>query len=202
MMSDLKAIIEKDEQIMYEGRPNKACFIFECIFNPMLPFALVWAIFDFTILSVAIDEIPDNLVFMLLSFFAFHLLPVWIYLGGVVLSIRKYKNTAYIVTDRAIYISDGAFSKSLTRKSFAELSNIHMHRGIFDQWFKVGDVIATSGQLTEKGRTAAAKICNISEYLEVYNLVKKLQTDIYTDVMYPNALRPDENPGYKTKYKG
>jgi uncharacterized membrane protein YdbT with pleckstrin-like domain len=130
------------------------------------------------------------------------LLPVWIYLGGVLLSIRKYKNTAYIVTDRAIYISGGAFSKSLTRKSFAELSNIHMHRGIFDQWFKVGDVIATSGQLTEKGKASAAKICNISEYLEVYNLVKKLQTDIYTDVMYPNALRPDENPGYKTKYKG
>jgi bisphosphoglycerate-dependent phosphoglycerate mutase len=57
-------------------------------------------------------------------------------------------------------------------------------------------------QLTEKGKASAAKICNISEYLEVYNLVKKLQTDIYTDVMYPNALRPDENPGYKTKYKG
>ena len=39
-------------------------------------------------------------------------------------------------------------------------------------------------------------------YIEVYNMVKKLQTDIYTDVMYPNAKRPSENPGYNTKYKG
>ena len=33
-------------------------------------------------------------------------------------------------------------------------------------------------------------------------LVKKLQTDVYTDVMYPNDKRPKENHGYNTKYKG
>ena len=33
-------------------------------------------------------------------------------------------------------------------------------------------------------------------------MVKKLQTDIYTDVMYPNDKRPSENHGYNTEYKG
>ena len=32
--------------------------------------------------------------------------------------------------------------------------------------------------------------------------IKKLQEDIYADTMYPNALRPEENPGYRTKYNG
>ncbi|MBS6262404.1 MAG: hypothetical protein KH549_04560 [Clostridium sp.] len=45
-------------------------------------------------------------------------------------------------------------------------------------------------------------INSISDYAEVFQLVKKLQTDIYADVMYPNDLRPKENHGYRTKYRG
>ena len=77
-----------------------------------------------------------------------------------------------------------------------------MHRGVFDQMFNVGDIIATSIQLSENGNAQSVKLSSISNYAETYGLIQQLQTDIYTDVMYPNALRPDENPGYNTKYKG
>ena len=39
-------------------------------------------------------------------------------------------------------------------------------------------------------------------YQKVFELIKKLQTDIYADTMYPNDLRPQENRGYSTEYKG
>lgn len=65
-----------------------------------------------------------------------------------------------------------------------------------------GDIIATSNQRDINNKTAAITIASISDYQEVHKMVKKLQTDVYADIMYPNALRPDENPGYKTKYKG
>ena len=68
--------------------------------------------------------------------------------------------------------------------------------------FNVGDIIATSNQLTQNGKSTTISIASISNYIDVYNMVKKLQTDIYTDVMYPNAKRPSENPGYNTEYKG
>jgi hypothetical protein len=45
-------------------------------------------------------------------------------------------------------------------------------------------------------------IASISEYNKVYDLVKKIQTDIYSDTMYPNDMRPKENHGYNTEYKG
>ena len=202
MIDELKALVGQDEKIMYEGKPDKKCFIFESIFNPLLPFAILWAIIDFGIIGVSfMSEIPSDMIIVLIGFFALHLLPVWMYLGGVLFTIRKYRNTSYIVTDRAIYISEGVFRKNFIRKSFGELSHINMHRGIFDQMFKVGDIIATSNQIGTNGKIASIKISSISNYIEVYNLVKKLQTDVYTDVMYPNAYRPDENPGYKTKYK-
>ena len=68
--------------------------------------------------------------------------------------------------------------------------------------FNVGDIIATTNQLNQNGKSVTISIASISNYIEVYNMVKKLQTDIYTDVMYHNAKRPSKNPGYNTKYKG
>lgn len=203
MVNDLKNIVGQDENIFYEGKPNKKCYIFESIFNPFLPFALIWAIIDFGVLGgIFISNSINSMIFIIIPFMLIHLMPVWIYLGGILFTIKRYKNTLYIVTDRAIYVSGGTFAQTVNMKPFAELSHIDLHRGIFDQMFNVGDIVATSNQYSENGRIATIKISSISNYLEVYNMVKKLQTDIYTDVMYPNAKRPTENPGYNTKYKG
>ena len=203
MIEELKLIIGPNEEILYEGKPNKKCYIFESIFNPMLPIALLWGIIDFGVLGGAIlGGGVGNASFFIIPFMLLHLMPVWIYLGGVLFSSIRYRNTAYIVTDRAIYVSSGIFTRNVTAKPFAELSHINLHRGIFDQMFNVGDIIATTDQFTEKGKSVTINISSVSNYIEVYNLVKKLQTDIYTDVMYPNAKRPADNPGYNTKYRG
>ena len=210
MDNDLKLMIGEDESIMYAGKPNKKCFIFESIFNPLLPFALVWGIIDFGVIGFSMSSKEEGIAFFMIHFMLLHLMPVWIYLGGVLLTFRRYRNTFYIVTDKAIYTSEGAFSKRYRTKPFAELSHVDLHRGIFDQWFNVGDIVTTSSQVgtITAGGTARASasagitINSISNYIEVYNIVKKLQQDIYTDVMYPNDLRPKSNHGYNTKYRG
>jgi hypothetical protein len=46
MIEELRRTVGTDERIIWEGRPNKKCFIFESIFNPLLPFAAVWGLFD------------------------------------------------------------------------------------------------------------------------------------------------------------
>jgi len=203
MNEELRAMIGSNEKILYEGKPDKKCYIFESIFNPLLPFALLWAIIDFGFISAAIvSDGSSNMLLFLIPFMLLHLMPVWIYLGGILFTVRRYKNTAYIVTDRAIYVSGGAFTKNFNVKPFAELSHINLHRGIFDQMFNVGDIVATSSHFSRDSKSATISITSISNYMDVYNIVKKLQTDIYTDVMYPNAKRPNENPGYNTEYKG
>lgn len=203
MIEELKMIIGSNEKVLYEGKPNKKCYIFESIFNPLLPFALLWAIIDFSVIGVSFfSEGSKDILFFIIPFMLFHLMPVWMYLGGVLFTAVRYKNTAYIVTDKAIYVSGGVFTRNINTKPFAELSHIDLHRGIFDQMFNVGDIIATTNQLNSNGKSATININSVSNYVDVYNMVKKLQTDIYTDVMYPNAKRPKENPGYNTEYKG
>lgn len=198
MVEELKSMVGADEMILYEGKPEKRCFIFESIFNPLLPFAIVWAVLDMGFLGTAII----NMQFVMIPFMLFHLMPVWIYLAGVVFSFRRYRNTYYIVTDHAVYISSGIFTMNLEAKTFAELSRVNLHRGIFDQIFNVGDIQVTTNQFTRKNIPAVLGINSISNYLEVYQIVKKLQKDIYSDILYPNDLRPKENHGYRTKYRG
>ena len=209
MDNELRLMVGDDEKIIYAGKPNKKCFIFESIFNPLLPFALIWGLIDFGVIGFSMTAKDEKAVFFLVPFMLLHLMPVWIYLGGALMSFRRYQNTSYIVTDKAIYASGGVFSRHYNTKPFAELSHVNLHRGIFDQWFGVGDIVTTSAQAnpaTMNGRrtstNAGISIDSISNYMEVYNIVKKLQQDIYTDVMYPNDLRPKANHGYNTKYRG
>ena len=210
MDNELTLLIGKDEKILYVGKPDKRCFIFESVFNPMLPFAAIWGLFDMFFIGAAFSsDKADEAAFFIVPFMLLHLMPVWLYLGGALLSFRRYRNTAYIVTDKAIYASGGIFGRTYKSKPFAELSHVDLHRGVFDQWFGVGDIITTSAQanpatLNGRGRStnAGISIDSIANYADVYKLVKKLQEDIYTDVMYPNDLRPAENHGYKSKYRG
>lgn len=92
-------------------------------------------------------------------------------------------------------------------KPFTELSKINIHRGIFDQMLNVGDVVFSCNPLdfimqTNSNSQTGLVIADIHDYQEVFSIVKKLQTDIYSDTMYPNDLRPKENHGYRTEYKG
>lgn len=168
----------------------------------MLPFAILWALFDSIFIGVAIFSEDKSFLIFIILFLLFHMMPVWIYLGGALFTVRRYKNTEYVVTDHAVYVTEGIITKNFKTKPFAELSHVDLKRGFFDQMFNVGDIILTSNQASSESGIRSISINSISNYTEVYNIVKKLQEDIYTDVMYPNDKRPSENHGYKTEYKG
>lgn len=45
-----------------------------------------------------------------------------------------------------------------------------------------------------------AKIYTLPDFQEVFKLVNNLQTDVHSDTMYPNTMRPENNPGYNIRY--
>lgn len=211
--SHLRSMVGRNEQILWSGKPNKKCFILESIFNPMLIFALIWAAFDSAFIGATVFGGDSEMLMFVLVFMLFHLMPVWIYLGGVLTSVIKYKNTEYIITDRAIYISGGVFTYTTEMKPLAELSHVNVHRGIWDQIIGVGDVITVcahntmTSQYSSSGNSSQAhshgmNICDIADYEYVFKLIRDMQTDVYSDTMYPNAFRPEANPGYRTRYTG
>ena len=202
---ELLALISKSEKILWQGRPNIKCFLLEAIFNPMLPVALIWGLIDFSFFSLAFHQegFPKEMGVFLIGFFALHLMPVWIYLAGIIFSFLRYQNTSFAITDQGVYISSGMFTQNYERKPFAEMSHVNLSRGIIDRMIGVGDVVMnsqTDRYVTRHSMFHGISICDIKDYAEVYQMVKKLQTDIYADTMYPNNKRPAENDGYNTRY--
>lgn len=209
-VSDLEFMVGQNEKILWKGKPNKKCFILESIFNPLLPIALIWGLVDFGIMIFmglgALPAVGGAVVAGMVVFFLIHLMPVWLYIGGVILSFRRYQNTEYIITDKGIYVSGGIFSYNYEMKPFTDLSHVNIHRGLWDQWLGVGDVVTVCGHMSyQPGHNHSSHgmtICDIADYQQVFSLVKQLQTDIYADTMYPNDLRPATNRGYQTEYMG
>ena len=76
-----------------------------------------------------------------------------------------------------------------------------MHVGIIDKLLGVADINFELGGLSNTSTTNASFL-DIENYMEIYPRLQKIVLDIQTDIEYPNAYRPDENPGYNTKYKG
>ena len=177
-------MLDENEEILWSGKPNLKCFILESIFNPLLPFAVIWALFDGFFISMLFHkggpatQTPFLPIFFI-GFFALHLMPVWIYLGGVLFSVLRHKHTEFIVTNKGVYVSGGIFAITYEHKSFDELSEVTIHRGVIDQLLGVGDVFFptqqddTSFSNHRNYRPSGITICDIPDYQEVYNLVKE-----------------------------
>lgn len=202
----LREQISTGERVLWEGKKDTKVSVFEAIFNPLMPFALIWFIFDMGFIAVFSQEIPTDGAFLgsMIGFFALHLMPVWIYLFGVFTAGLKAKHTEYLVTDRAIYIQSGIFTTVTEMKPFTDLAHVSVRQGVFDKLCGTGDVISvcnhTSTSADSSSHRHGMNIENIPDYEYVFKLVKDYQEAIYSDTMYPNDLRPRENHGYNTTY--
>ena len=162
----------------------------------MLPIAFIWGLIDFSFFSLAFHQegFPKEMGVFLIGFFALHLMPVWIYLAGIIFSFLRYQNTSFAITDQGVYISSGMFTQNYERKPFAEMSHVNLSRGIIDRMIGVGDVVMTSQAdryVTRNPLIHGTSICDIKDYAEVYQIVLHEFTDkeFHGEVIYSLVLR-------------
>ena len=196
--NSVEDILSEDETILQRLKPNIKVVILESIFKG-LPFVLVWVCFDiFFIITMittgAFNENP-NFAFMLIPFFAIHLLPLWVYIARVIKAVGGAKNIEYVFTDKRIIIRSGLIGIDFKSIFYTDVESINCKVGIFDRMFKVGDLYFTA-------HNQSAVLMDIEKPYFFLNKLQKITLDIKTDIHYPNDLRPSENHGYNTKYKG
>lgn len=197
-------LLGKDEKLLWSGKPKKSVYILENVFQ-MLPIALIWLAFDvffIVMMTKTGDGMPKEMLFFLIPFFALHLLPVWIWLSKILTASKRYKNTEYCVTDKRIIIKSGFIGMQVNSLMMKDVVSVDVRRGVLDVMFKVGDVyISTSGMPVGRGGASFANaIIDIPDAVEVMKLIQKVSYDVKSDMSYPNAMRPEVNPGYTTKY--
>jgi len=202
--TDISTLLAPDEKLLWSGKPKKSVFILENIFQ-MLPLAIIWLAFDvfFIVMITTTGGWSDGMLFFLIPFFALHLLPVWLWLSKVISANKRYKNTEYCVTDKRILIKSGFIGMQVNSLMMKDVTNVDVRKGLFDTMFGVADVyVSTKGMPVTTGKQASFgnAIVDIPDAIEVMKLIQKVSYDVNSDIGYPNAMRPEENPGYNTKY--
>ena len=185
------------EQILWEGKPNGKSYVWGRVVQ-MMPIALIWLAFDGFAIGMIfshIFELPTFAYFIFGGFFLIHLTPVWMWIASIVTAFKRLKNTEYAFTDKRIIIKTGFFAKFDT-VFYSDIAAIDLHVGFIDRMFKVGDIILK----TNSGSTYMVE--DIDNPYFIQERLQKISNDIKTDMQFPNDLRPEENHGYNTKYKG
>lgn len=192
------------ETLIWKAKPKKSAFVINKSIT-MAPFAILWLIFDSSFITMMFkSDTPTEMLWFIIPFFALHLMPVWIWLANVLTANRKWKNTSYYVTDKRIIIENGFVAGNFQTIYYKDLTNVSLHLGVIDKMLGVGDIYleTAGGNYVQNGRNLVAQaFLDIENPQEIYPKLQKIVMDIQTDIEYPNALRPGENPGYNTKYE-
>ena len=185
------------EKILWEGKPDKKSYVLARVVQ-MLPIVLIWLAFDSFAIVMMITHgggFPTYVYFIFIGFFVVHLTPVWMWIANIVTAFKRLKNTEYAFTDKRIIIKTGFFAKFDT-VFYSDIASLDMHVGFIDRMFKVGDIIIK----TNSGSMYMVE--DIDNPYFIFERLQKISNDIKTDMQFPNDLRPEENHGYNTKYKG
>ena len=201
---DINSTLIEGEQVIWSGMPKKSAFIINRILT-MLPFALIWLLFDsFIIMIIFSDESSTEMLKFIIPFLAFHLMPVWIWLANVISAKKIWENTQYAVTDKRIIIQSGFIGMNYQTIYYKDIKNVHLRVGMIDKLLGVGDLCFDTNIRVNNVNTIGGSqaFLDIENAYELYPKLQKVVLDIQTDIEYPNNLRPEENDGYNTKYNG
>ena len=193
-----RPVLSSGEQILWSGKPQKKAFVVSHSLT-MLPIAIIWICFDLTAISSIFSS--GGMQWFLLGFFALHLMPVWIWLGSMLTAPKRWRNTNYYVTNRRIIIQGGFLAVNEKSLFFKDIRSVQCKVGIFDKLFGTGTILFNSEMISNNNKATPPSFQYLQDASRIYARIQRTVLDMQTDMEYPNAFRPDENPGYNTDYK-
>lgn len=197
-MISLQDVLFENENVLWQGKPNKLCYVVRSAMKHIVG-ALMFALFDgffIFILTTSVPEVPKEVIVFLIGFFALHLLPVWLFIGSIIKAVATHKNVEYAITDKRVIVRTGVVGLDFDNINYSDISNIRVDVSVLEKFFKVGTVVVTTSS------NNSVCLLSVEEPYAIYKKLNKTFMDMKSDIHFPNAWRPAENPGYNTKYTG
>jgi len=190
-------VLASDETILWRDKPDKKAHIAAALVKSM-PVTIIWLVVDLGfIIGISIGmsrgSIPLAILGFIIPFFCLHLAPVWMWIAGIIKSVAELKNIEYAMTDRRVIVRSGIVGIDFKFLYYHEIESVNVKVNWTDKLFKVGDIYINA-------KASAAVLFDLHNPYDLGTKLQKIVMDISTDINYPNALRPDYNPGYHTKY--
>ena len=196
---------DPNENVLWAGRPAFAPFVASG--TPFLIIGVIWGSIDFfgfiRPMLLGKGHATAGLAGFMIPFFMLHLFPFWGSLLNMVRLVLVHKNTAYAITSRRVMFRGGLWGIGYDSIDFDQITDLQVNIGPMERSIGAGTIsISTASSGVSNGRSIGKNFIGVSEPYEVYKEIKKVSLDVKTDFEYPNKLRPDTNPGYKTAYTG
>lgn len=191
-----RPLLDAGEEVLWTGRPAFLPFLLGGV--PFLVFGLLWGAFDYfgfiRHMIRGAGSVPGGFAGFAIPFFALHLFPFWGSILNMVRLAAVHRNTVYAFTNRRMIVRTGAFGIDFRSLDHDRVADLEVNVGPVENVLGVGTVRA---RLDGK---RAESFAAIPRPYEVYRELKRVAMDVKTDMEYPNAMRPPENPGYGTRY--
>lgn len=206
-MKEYLQILDQNEKILWEGNPKFLPFVAKSFIT--LPFGLFYLLFSIFWTGSAYS-MGAPLLFVLFGS-PFIIIGALITFGPIIYSTLVYKHVHYLITDKRVIVQGGIVGRDFKTIDFDMIQNAEVNVGIFDKLFgqNSGSInISTAGMITPNTNTifqshnfyrSPYTISNVENPYKVFEFLKRTSHNVKTDIEYPNALRPQDNPGYKTK---
>lgn len=195
-----KIALAAGEAILWRGKPKKGPFIASRSLT-LLPIAVLWLIVDLGFVGVSIFS--GDAPWFLIPFLALHMMPVWLWLGNTLTAGKRWKNTMYYVTNRRIIVQSGFFAVNEKSVFYKDIRNAQLQIGLIDKISGTGSIVLDDGYYDYRNKKdqQGTKLENLEDAQSAYSRIQQTILDIQTDMEYPNAYRPESNPGYQTDYR-
>lgn len=175
-MKEIEKAINKGEEVIWEGKPRFAPFFIKGF--------ILW------IVIASIISLP---LIMLLPFTQYILFYVTMFFVVVLGKYQDYRNKYYAVTDKRVMVQSGIIGRDFKIIDFDQFNTAFVNVNFLDKIFKTGSIHIIGNR--------SVVFAHINKPYDVFKSFKKTSFDVKTDIYFPNEYRPDENPGYKTKYR-
>ncbi|WP_297376481.1 PH domain-containing protein [uncultured Helcococcus sp.] len=211
--------IDDNEKILWQGKPHKFMYLFNGFSIFAFLFFIVWAtIFigvgkNFFMFSSEFRNLPamspDNMFGR--SFSLFSLIPILIFVivasAFIIIPIKRFIESFkvnYYITDLRIYIESGIIGRDIQSIEYKEINKLNVNVDLFGKIFNRGTIALTPDQSYSDGDRSytvrGIRLIGVENPYELYKMIKNNSLDVTTDQQYPNAYRPDKNPGYNTRF--
>ncbi len=199
LLPEFESIKDDNEKILWTGKPKFIPFIFTGILGGIftIAFGVVWLLSVRNLNSNGEKSSPSY-------FWIFGLIPLTAGLFAFLRKVFSFSNTAYSYSDKRVMMRSGFIGTDFKTIDYDKISDIEVTVSIVEKIYNVGTIRFFSGR-TQSDEGNITKLYDswtaIENPYEVFKMVKQTAVNIKTDFSYPNALRPDTNPGYNTKYQ-
>ena len=197
LLPEFESVKDADEEILWTGKPRFIPFIFSGLGVALytLLFGVVWIVINL--------NVPHKDDGMGRWFWMFGLLALAQGFFPWINRVLSYSNTIYAYSNKRVMMRTGFIGTDFKSIDYDKISDIEVTVNILERAYDVGTVRFFSGR-TKTDENNTTKIYDswiaIGDPYAAFKAVKQISVDVKTDYNYPNALRPDTNPGYRTKY--